>query len=83
MKPVNWSKRLGILLVVLSFVLYGLIFVLPFLPLSGPAKLAAVPVLALLGELTFWPGGALLGKDIVTRYKRYLNPCNGGGKANG
>ena len=72
----NWSKRVGIFLVVMSFVFYGLIPVLPFLPLSASVKLAAVPILALLGELVFWPGGILLGKEVVARYKSYLNPCN-------
>lgn len=72
----TWSKRLGIFLIVLSFVFYGLIPVLPFLPFSTSTKIAAAPVLALLGELVFWPGGILLGKEVVARYKAYLNPCN-------
>ncbi|MBP6180256.1 MAG: transporter suffix domain-containing protein [Anaerolineales bacterium] len=72
----NWNKRIGITLVVLSFVFYGLIPLLPFLPLSTSTKVAAVPILALLGELVFWPGGALLGREVVEKYKARLNPCN-------
>lgn len=72
----NWSKRIGVFLVVMSFVFYGLIPVLPFLPLASSVKLASAPILALLGELVFWPGGILLGREVVDRYKRYLNPCN-------
>ncbi len=72
----NWSKRIGLFLVLMSFVFYGLIPVLPFLPLSTSTKVTAAPVLALLGELVFWPGGILLGKEVVARYKSYLNPCN-------
>ena len=72
----NWGRKLGILLVVLSFVFYGLILVVPLLPLSTSAKVAAVPILAVLGEVAFWPGGILLGKEVVARYKAYLNPRN-------
>jgi len=71
----NWSKRIGIFLVVLSFVLYGLIPLLPFLPISTSQKIATAPLLALLGELAFWPGGVLLGREVIARYKVCLNPC--------
>lgn len=71
----NWSKRIGIILVVMSFVFYGLIPVLPFLPLAPSTKIAALPILVLLGELVFWPGGILLGREVVDRYEAYLNPC--------
>ena len=72
---VNWHKRIGVFLVAMSFVFYGLIPVLPFLPLAPSVKIAAAPILALLGELVFWPGGILLGKEVVARNKSYLNPC--------
>lgn len=72
----NWSKRIGVFLIVMSFGFYGLIPVLPFMPLAPSAKIVAAPILALLGELVFWPGGILLGKEVVARYKSYLNPCN-------
>jgi hypothetical protein len=74
MNKANWSKRVGFFLIILSCVLYGLIAILPFLPLSTPAKIAAAPALVLLGELTFWPGSVLLGKEVITRYKAYLDP---------
>jgi len=73
---VNWNRRIGVFLVAMSFVFYGLIPVLPFLQLAPSVKIAAAPILVLLGELVFWPGGLLLGKEAVTRYKSYLNPCN-------
>nr|WP_242949614.1 hypothetical protein [Clostridium pasteurianum] len=27
-------------------------------------------------EVIFWVGGAILGKEIVAKYKRYINPVN-------
>lgn len=67
----RWGQTLGILLILLSFVLYGLLLSLPVLPLEGGMK----PMLALIlvggGEATFWIGGLFVGKEL---YQRYLNP---------
>jgi NADP-dependent 3-hydroxy acid dehydrogenase YdfG len=71
-----WMMRLGIALVVISTLLYGGLLLLPFLSLPTATKLAVTPLLILFGEATFWIGGALLGKEVVARYKQYLNPCN-------
>jgi hypothetical protein len=74
MDKAGLGRHLGVFLLVLSFVFYGLILLVPFLPLGTTAKVAAAPVLALLGELAFWPGSLLVGKEIVARYKAYLDP---------
>ena len=74
--PAAWMFPLGIGLVILSTLLYGGLIALPFFSIPTTTKLAATPVLIFFGEATFWVGGALLGKEIVTRYKQYLNPCN-------
>jgi len=44
------------------------------LTLSAAGKLALAPALVASGEAAFWIGGALLGKELVARRKRYLNP---------
>jgi short-subunit dehydrogenase len=65
----SWLRHIGIVLVVLSFVLYGLLPVVPFLPVSTGAKLAITPGLIALGEASFWIGGLVLGKEVIERYK--------------
>lgn len=70
----NWSRLIGISLVVLSLIFYGLIPLLPFFPLTASQKIAAIPALAVFGESAFWIGGVLLGKEVVSRYRQYLNP---------
>lgn len=70
----RWMRPVGVGLIVLSVVLYGLIFLLPLLPIPAKARLVAVPVLVVSGEAAFWAGGALLGAEIVARYRRWLNP---------
>lgn len=74
--PAAWMFPLGIGLVILSTLLYGGLVALPFISIPTTTKLAATPALIFFGEITFWGGGALLGREIVTRYKQYLNPCN-------
>lgn len=70
------GRSLGIFLVMLSFLAYGLLLALPWVPLPTSGKLLLSPVMIIVGEATFWLGGALLGKEVVVRYKKYLNPRN-------
>lgn len=67
-------RKLGLALVVLSFVLYGGILLVPFLPLSTGGKIAVSSGLAVTGELSFWIGGIILGREIIARYRNKLNP---------
>lgn len=69
-------NKIAIILVVMSFILYGLIFVVPFLPLTLAQKAVAIPILVGTGEATWWTGVAIAGKQVVTKYRSYLNPCN-------
>lgn len=68
-------NTIALILVVLSFVLYGLIAVVPFLPISLSRKAIIVPLLVGSGEITWWIGIAIVGKQVVTKYRKYLNPC--------
>jgi len=81
----RWGRTLGILLIVLSFLAYGVLLSLPILPLAGKVKLAMAPALVGVGEATFWIGGVLVGKELVMRYMSYQNPfnwvCRRGGRA--
>lgn len=63
-------NQLGLLAVVLSFVLYVLIFVMPFMPGSTEARLAGAAVLYGVSYLAFFVGGALLGPAMMTRGKQ-------------
>ena len=71
----SW-RRLGIFLVIYSFVAYGLLLAVPFVPLAAAGKVLLSSLLVGSGEVTFWVGGALLGKEVVGRYKKYFNPLN-------
>ncbi len=55
--------RAGVLLIVLSFVCWLLILVVPFLGLSGAAWFAAVAGLAVAAEVFFWLGLVAAGRE--------------------
>ena len=78
MKPIEQNKNklriVGIILVVLSFVFYGLIVLLPFLPYSVSTKAVFTSCLVVLGEGSFWVGAIILGREFANKFRRYLNP---------
>ncbi len=68
------ALKTGLVMVIFSVALYGVIFSLPFFPISTANKLALTPVLMAVSEIVFWVGGALAGRDVVSRYRSYLDP---------
>ena len=72
----SWLKKVGILLVILSCVFYGALLLIPFTPYPMGTKAIISPILVILGEASFWLGGFILGREIVMKYKKYLNPVH-------
>ncbi len=68
--------KFGLGLVAASFMLYGAILAVPFTPFDGKTKIIIGTTLAILGEVSFWTGGIILGKEVAARYKKYLNPLH-------
>lgn len=68
-------QKLGLFLFIVSFLPWvAILFVVPFLPLSIAEKTTIDVVLAVVAEVCFWISVMLLGKEVVTKYRRYLNP---------
>jgi hypothetical protein len=72
----NWKLRLGISLMILSGFVFGSLLIIPFLNIDSKIKITATTVIIVIGEITFWSGGLLVGKEMLTKYKSYLNPKN-------
>lgn len=53
-----------------------LIPVIPFLEVDNKTKITVSTVLLVIGEVLFWSGGLLVGKELFTKYKSYFNPKN-------
>jgi hypothetical protein len=69
-------KKIGFLLFVLSFVFYGLILLIPLLSVSLKTKTIITTSLIVIGEITFWSGGLILGKEVMKKYRSLFNPKN-------
>lgn len=67
-------KQVGVVLIVVSCLAWLTIAGVPLLPLTLAQKAAIVPGLLILGELLFWVGALLVGKEVAERYRHWLNP---------
>jgi hypothetical protein len=72
----NWKFKIGIALIALSTMFFISIIAVPFLHVDSKTKITISTILVVLGEVTFWIGGILLGKELFNKYKSYLNPKN-------
>ncbi len=72
----NWKFKTGIALIIVSTLFFLSLVGVPFLSVTGKVKITLSTILLILGELTFWTGGLLLGKELLNKYKVYLNPKN-------
>ncbi len=68
-------SKLGLLLIIISCLLWAAVLVVPILPLSNAEKALFVTSLVIVSEVMFWLGILLAGKEISHRYRRKLNPC--------
>jgi hypothetical protein len=67
-------QKFGLVLIIISFLPWLIIAVIvPFIPISLPQKAILVPALLILAEVLFWLGALLVGKEVVQKYRRYLN----------
>ncbi|MFC7373172.1 transporter suffix domain-containing protein [Fictibacillus iocasae] len=71
------KTKIGIILVVFSFVPWLFIPFVPFLTfLSGSEKVSAAAALTIAAEVLFWGGALLAGKDAARAVRKYANPRN-------
>lgn len=63
------KKYWGIGIIITSFLLFGAVFLVPFLPLSNTMKVAVVAPLWGMSEITLVIGGLLVGKQVISKYK--------------
>lgn len=68
--------KIGIILITVSTLLFASLLVIPFLNISTEIKVTATTIVVIVSEITFWTGGLLVGKEVITKYKKYFNPLN-------
>lgn len=69
-------RAAAFVMIALSFLMYALLPVLPFLPLTVTSKSVAGGVMVGASEIVFWTGAVILGKEAVAKYKRWMNPLH-------
>jgi hypothetical protein len=71
------KRRIWILVVVLLVIpgaLYAAVPVVPFLPLTTAQKIGVSSGLVVAAEVVFWGAALFVGKEAVSRYRRFLDP---------
>ena len=72
----NWKLKLGISLMVVSAIVFMSLPIVPFLDVDNTTKVSISTIIIVIGEITFWGGGLLVGKELFSKYKSYFNPKN-------
>ena len=70
----NGARYMGIALLALAFLMWALVPVVLLLPLSGGQRSWATAALLVVGEVAFWVSAVVLGREVVRRYRAYLDP---------
>jgi len=60
---------MGLILIAISTIAWTGVFFVPFLPLENILKVSTIAGLIIIGEVTGYPGLALLGKDALKLIK--------------
>jgi hypothetical protein len=71
-------RYLGVALLVASALLWVAVLAVPLLPLAAGWKVGIGTAIVVVAEVAFWLSALILGREVVWRYRRYLNPRNWG-----
>lgn len=75
-KKYNLKTRIGIILILISIVFFLFLPVIPLLDIEGGLKVTLGTIFFILAEVLFYSGGFLVGKELFSKYKKYMNPKN-------
>jgi hypothetical protein len=67
-------QKLGLCLIVGSFLPWLAVPYVSLLPLAIAQKAALVPLLVIVAEVSFWLGFLIVGQEAATKYRRYFSP---------
>jgi hypothetical protein len=76
MKKLSWRLKIGIIVLIFSLSMTPLIILTAVLSIPAKTKLVITTILIIIGNITFYGGGFLVGKELFTKYKAYINPRN-------
>lgn len=73
-KNKNWKFKLGLLMVLMSLIFFALMVLIPMLNIEREKKIWFTTFSFITAEVLFYSGGFLLGKEMFSKYRSYLNP---------
>jgi hypothetical protein len=82
-KKSNRTRLLGIVLLVAAVLFWMAAPAMVFVPLSTGQKVWASSAFLVLGEVAFWVAALALGREVIRRYRRFLDPRGWFGKGRG
>ncbi|WLR54508.1 transporter suffix domain-containing protein [Mesobacillus subterraneus] len=68
--------KIGMFLIISSFIIWVTPLGIPFLPLSSKTKVISITSFLVLAEVTFWLGAIMVGKEVAGKIRKYFNPKN-------
>ncbi len=68
--------KIGMILIIVSFVVWVTPLGIPFLPISGKMKAIGITSALVLAEVLFWVGALMVGKEAAKKIRRVMNPKN-------
>jgi len=77
------TRLLGIVLLVAAILFWVAAPAVVFFPLSAGQKVWVGSASLVMGEVAFWVAALLLGREVVRRYRRFLDPRGLFGKGRG
>ncbi len=70
----NRFIQFGIILILLSGVAFAIMLLIPFLNMENKYKVLGSTSAIVAMEILFWTGSLLVGKQLISKYKSYLDP---------
>ena len=68
----KWKLKLGLTLISVSVAIFLMLFALPFVSINTKVKIALTTAFIIGGEVMFWVGTLLIGKDVYLKFKAKL-----------
>ncbi|MGA9226389.1 MAG: transporter suffix domain-containing protein [Mesobacillus sp.] len=68
--------KVGMVLIISSFIFWVLPMGIPFLPLTGKGKAIGITSTLVIAEVFFWIGAIMVGKEAAGKIRTALNPKN-------
>ncbi|MFN0199286.1 MAG: transporter suffix domain-containing protein [Planctomycetaceae bacterium] len=70
------QSKIAVTLVIVSCAFWAGLLLVPFLGLTAAQASAFSLACIIAGEVTFWGGALIVGRDMMKGYAKYLSPRN-------